>query len=117
MINTKLSSLFNSLNTRKKEVPQHVPKFQVGDWAHNKWQGANTIIEIVKVIVYSKEDRELTNTYIGAVHSVGHYELRTVHGDKKTSKYLYTRTKSIQAIDAYYTKMDKKTARILYGIE
>lgn len=108
MINTKLSSLFNSLNTRKKEAPQHVPKFQVGDWAHNKWQGANTIIEIVKVIIYPKEDRD---------SSIGYYELRTVHGDKKTSQYLYTRTKGIQAIDAYYTKMDKKTARILYGIE
>ena len=111
MINTKLSSLLNSLSNRKKELPAYTPKFQVGDWAHNKWQGANTIIEIVNVVLYDKEE------VLGIPRSdIGHYELRTIHGDKKTSKYLYTRTKGIQALDAYYTRMDKKTARILYGI-
>jgi hypothetical protein len=110
MINIKLSDLLSNLTRRKKLMPEYTPKFKAGDWAHNKWKGFNTIIEIVKVV----KRESLTSTLDD---SGGYYELRTIYGDNKTSKSLYSRTKSIQAIDAYYTAMDKKTARILYGIE
>lgn len=131
--NPLLSKFKSKLKANSQE---YKPKFQVGDYIINNWQGLKLVCEVVDIKLYSQEIHQLTMVGQPAVPprkmtreeswglEVGEYTLLDIVNEHSAVqaknnaegvKRIYKRYRDIRKIDSTYTKVDPNVARVLYG--